>query len=220
MFRQRDVSISSEDHASMKFIDGQSPITLSFQRASRQMLEHILKNEFPFRLSKQSRRAIEDVLTYRASARAPITPSPDAMRVGWADEADELEAKDDWEGFVAGESYSVRSFPFETVWFEERDHPEYGKEKVECRSNETMIAVLNRYRQWCGFPSNPAQNSTDPKMASIRRLYPISDLRNHFHLPHVTSLTEMLNDQHAELMLKVKNAFLPAKKSPLPKKRA
>jgi len=98
-----------KDQAQKLFeLNGKKPMQLVVQVAHRKALESACFGG-PFRVDPDLQRAVKDALTEYNLCRAPLYPLSDIKRLGYLDEHDLIECKQDAAGFTAGQSYALRS---------------------------------------------------------------------------------------------------------------
>jgi predicted RNA methylase len=107
-FEQRSTKLNKKEAERLHQLDGKAPMELVLQRAQRDELLHVCERggwKVQSELTAAIQRAVKD---YHGS-RAPLYPLPEIQRLGYLDEQDTIECKEDLMGFAPSEEQGASS---------------------------------------------------------------------------------------------------------------
>lgn len=208
--------ISRELVKSLSNLRGKRPVELVLTRSERNALIWTI-HEAGWKVDPSLIKAVENAVAEYHRSRVPFNKPTLAMRVAWAEEEDQLTAKDDWHSFRAGESYRLSSETFEGRKIEFRDSPEYGEEEVLVSGQELMICLYDKENRKHGFTQYALDRSTiqaeyhnNPNdetcriLSTVNQFHSIRDLMEHFEMPDVPDIAEVCPDLYEHYKRKLK----------------
>jgi predicted RNA methylase len=94
LFEERSVKVNKKEAERLHALNGQTPMELVLQRAARDELMHVVERG-GWKVEPALVEAVRVAVAQYHAARAPLYPLPDIQRLGYLDEQDWIECKQD-----------------------------------------------------------------------------------------------------------------------------
>lgn len=191
-------------------LDGQTPMGLTVQRATRQALLDAVHNPL-WRVQPALITAVEAAIVAYQAERAPLYPLPPVQRLGYLDEEDAIECRRNGLGpFQAGKRYRIETRTEECSYEAEILDATGATNRVRRTDRELVLEIfpsqakddkskIDPHVFILGGKHEYERASTTPK----DRLHTFADLIDHFHIPEVADIATLAPAQYQQHLAQV-----------------
>lgn len=183
-------------------IDGDTPMALTVQRASRDALLRAVHNTELWRVQPELVAAVEQAVADYQAQRAPLYPLAPVQRLGYLDEEDRIECRVDGLGpFQAGHRYPIETHT-EEVSFETEIFDASGETNIVERTGRELVLKV-----WSAAKKTPDtehrfimggkyQYEHTGTIDGRDHVHTFADLVDHFHIPEVPDVAAANPEQY------------------------
>lgn len=202
-FQNWSARIPREKVEALNKLQGQTPMSLVVQRATRSQLLEAIGPKSIWRVDPQLIAAVQTAIAGYHSQRAPFYPLNEVQRLGYLDEEDTIVCKRAGiPGFKTGESYKLSS---ETVDVERPD------ERLNLVGEIEEVTYLGKELAFYIADSNGKQHKFSPVAPEHESQKPVKDGRlqivaefthdvealiRHFHIPEVADVAQIQPERY------------------------
>ncbi|HEY1171060.1 MAG TPA: SNF2-related protein [Verrucomicrobiae bacterium] len=209
LYEQFDGRVDKELASTLHELQGKLPMQLVLKRSDRQALEHAAFGGV-WRVQPQLQAAVKAAVTQYHANRAPLRPLPEIQRLGYLDEQDSIECKEDMRVpgttiFLRGAHYRISTRTYVVKRTGNRYNNSGIHELIEYSGSELFFFITDEHGTERVFVDDrlrqPGSDLTAAEINDpIEETFSIQLLVQHFIIPSVPDVAEVQPEKFAAML--------------------